>query len=285
MPAADLPAVAHDSSQLASCNNSSAGQVEPALAASSLAAVPSGSDIVADHAGPLHSNVHFSTGSRRSNKSSQRYGQPSAASSNSIAAVVEPALAASYPAAVPPGSVTAVITTTAIPTMIGAPVNAGLASRVDSRLLGLEPRRSAACMTSGAQPWNKLDFRSPAAKARPRRFGGDDVDPALTRPLLLVLNGGSNTDPNAMASRLAHTLDEQNNVGKWPVAPCAGDNYDPVNGEQFDLVDDHVMDELRRDVAAGVYAAAYACQKQSTFVPQKRAMGPHPYRSAEGAGR
>lgn len=194
-------------------------------------------------------------------------------------------MAASHPAAVPPGSVTAVITTTAIPTMIGTPVNDGLASRVDSRLLGLEPRRSAACMTSGAQPWNKLDFRSPAAKAKPRLFGGDDVDPALTRPLLLVLNGGSNTDPNAMASRLAHTLDEQNNVGKWPVAPCAGDNYDPVNGEQFDLVDDHVMDELRRDVAAGVYAAAYACQKQSTFVPQKRAMGPHPYRSAEGSGR
>ena len=42
-------------------------------------------------------------------------------------------------------------------------------------------------------------------------------------------------------------------------------NYDRLNGQQFDLVDDVVWDDIMRDIAAGEYIAAFASPECSTF--------------------
>ena len=122
-----------------------------------------------------------------------------------------------------------------------------------------------------SQRWNALDLRD----SRKRKGNGS------RQPLLLILGGGSDTDPKSLGHRLAHTPAEARNEYNWAVSPCAGINYDPANGEHLNIADDAVMDTLRYNVAAGDYAAAIAVQDQSTFAPQEQPSGPHPYRSAE----
>ena len=52
-------------------------------------------------------------------------------------------------------------------------------------------------------------------------------------------------------------------------------NYDRLNGQQFDLVDDVVKDEILRDIAAGEYVAAFASPECSTFSKLHNLPGPH----------
>jgi hypothetical protein len=53
-------------------------------------------------------------------------------------------------------------------------------------------------------------------------------------------------------------------------------NYDRLNGQQFDLVDDAVKDEILHDIAAGEYVAAFASPECSTFTKLHNLPGPHP---------
>ena len=52
-------------------------------------------------------------------------------------------------------------------------------------------------------------------------------------------------------------------------------NYGRLNGQQFDLVDDVVKDEILRDIAAGEYVAAFASPECSTFSKLHNFLGPH----------
>ena len=62
-------------------------------------------------------------------------------------------------------------------------------------------------------------------------------------------------------------------------------NYDKVNGQQFDLVDDVVKDEILHDIAAGEYVAAFASPECSTFSKLHNLPGPPPLRTATGPER
>ena len=58
-------------------------------------------------------------------------------------------------------------------------------------------------------------------------------------------------------------------------------NYDRLNGQQFDLVDDVVKDEILRDIAAGEYVAAFASPECSTFSKLHNLPGPPPLRTVD----
>ena len=62
-------------------------------------------------------------------------------------------------------------------------------------------------------------------------------------------------------------------------------NYDRLNGQQFDLVDDVVKDEILRDIAAGEYVAAFARPECSTFSKHHNFPGPPPLRAVDGPER
>ena len=62
-------------------------------------------------------------------------------------------------------------------------------------------------------------------------------------------------------------------------------NYDKVNGQQFDLVDDVVKDAILHDIAAGEYVAAFASPECSTFSKLHNLPGPPPLRTATGPER
>jgi len=62
-------------------------------------------------------------------------------------------------------------------------------------------------------------------------------------------------------------------------------NYDRLNGQQFDLVDDVVKDEILRDIAAGEYVAAFASPECCTFSKLHNLPGPPPLRTVEGPER
>ena len=174
-----------------------------------------------------------------------------------------------------------------IPSTIGTPVKGSLAPRVSSQPgsqpipLKPEAHDNPAPSSEADAPrkkWNILDFREAAVPRKRKSNGGG-------QPRLLILGGGSNSDPSSIGNRLAQNPDEARNALHWPVSPCPGTNYDQANGEHLNIVDDAVMDELRYDVSSGRYAAAIAFPEQSTFIPQDHPSGPHPYRSAEGPGR
>ena len=62
-------------------------------------------------------------------------------------------------------------------------------------------------------------------------------------------------------------------------------NFDRLNGQQFDLVDDVVWDEILRDIAAGEYVAAFASLECSTFSKLHNLPGPPPLRAVSGPER
>ena len=62
-------------------------------------------------------------------------------------------------------------------------------------------------------------------------------------------------------------------------------NYDRLNGQQFDLVDDVVEDENMHDIAAGEYVAAFASPECSTSSKLHNLPGPPPLRTVSGPER
>ena len=62
-------------------------------------------------------------------------------------------------------------------------------------------------------------------------------------------------------------------------------NYGRLNGQQFDLVDDIVKDEILHDIAAGEYVAAFASPECSTFSKLHNLPDPPPLRTASGPER
>ena len=92
-----------------------------------------------------------------------------------------------------------------------------------------------------------------------------------TRPILLLCGG-----PNTRESSLFHLLIKAG-------FECV--NYDILNGSQFDLVDDAVWEPLLSSIAAGEYAACFACPMCATFSQLLNLPGPSPLRDATGPGR
>ena len=62
-------------------------------------------------------------------------------------------------------------------------------------------------------------------------------------------------------------------------------NYDRLNGQQFDLVDDAVKDKILHDIAAGEYAAAFASPECCSFSKLHNLPGPPPLRTVDGPER
>ena len=62
-------------------------------------------------------------------------------------------------------------------------------------------------------------------------------------------------------------------------------NYGRLNGQQFDLVDDVVWDDIMCDIAAGEYVAAFASPECSTFSKLHNLPGPPPLRAVTGPER
>ena len=62
-------------------------------------------------------------------------------------------------------------------------------------------------------------------------------------------------------------------------------NYDRLNGQQFDLVDDVVKDDIMCDIAAGEYVAAFPSAECSTFSKPHNLPGPPPLRAVSGPER
>ena len=62
-------------------------------------------------------------------------------------------------------------------------------------------------------------------------------------------------------------------------------NYDRLNGQHFDLVDDVVKDKILHDIAAGEYVAAFARPECSTFSKLHHLPAPPPLRTVEGPDR
>lgn len=62
-------------------------------------------------------------------------------------------------------------------------------------------------------------------------------------------------------------------------------NYDRLNGQQFDLVDDVVWKNIMHDIAAGEYVAAFASPECSTFSKLYNLPGPPPLRAVTGPER
>ena len=62
-------------------------------------------------------------------------------------------------------------------------------------------------------------------------------------------------------------------------------NVDRLNGQQFDLVDDVVWDDILRDIVAGEYVATFASLECSTFSKLHNLPGPPPLRAVSGPER
>jgi len=128
--------------------------------------------------------------------------------------------------------------------------------------------QSRPCETLGSLE-NTLEKTAAVAAGHPVYFEADNLVldfrtniPKKKKRKILILCGGPNDRDVSLYNLFISAGFE-----------CV--NYDRLNGQQFDLVDDVVKDEILRDIAAGEYVAAFASPECSTFSKLHNLPGPH----------